>query len=113
MITVGHQRMTTARMTTLATHRSTTLRIGGTHRQHMLIIVTIMSVVQMAIVQVIHVALVFDPQVPTILGMHMVVVGVNVMAHRYDPFVSDDLVTVDKAISAIVRLILSCTSPYS
>lgn len=62
--------------------------IGGVHRQHVLVVMTLVRVVQVAVVQVINVPVVLDRRVAAAGPVLMVVAGVGVMmfGHGLLPF---------------------------
>ncbi|PDV98343.1 hypothetical protein A9Q02_15785 [Candidatus Chloroploca asiatica] len=71
MVAVGHERMPTADMTTCARNGGAAIGIGCTHRNHMLIVMARVGMMQMPIVQIINMPLVAYPYMAAMLAMHM------------------------------------------
>jgi hypothetical protein len=64
--------------------RLAAIRVGGVHRQRVLIVMTFVRVMQMAVVQIIDMALVLDRGVATARTVLVVVMLVRVMFVRHE-----------------------------
>ncbi len=71
MIAVRHALVPTVIVPALAVHRLAVVSVLGTHRNRMLIVVSLVRVVQMPIVQIVYMVAVLNTSVPTVLAMHM------------------------------------------
>ncbi len=81
VIAVGNQGMPAAIVAALAGYGSAAVGIGGAHCDNMLIVVAFVWMMQMAVVQVIHMLLVLNAQMATMFAVEVGMVGMNLMAH--------------------------------
>ncbi len=81
VIAVGYQGMPAAVVAALAGRRSAHVRIGGADRDDMLVVVALVWMVQVAVVEIIHVVLVLDAQMAAVLAVDVGMIGVDLMSH--------------------------------
>jgi len=88
MIAVGHQRVAAAIVAALAGDWRAGVGIGRAYREHVLVVVTLVGVMQMAVVQIVHVALVRKAYVSAMLAVDVGVIAMRVVSHNALLFIS-------------------------
>jgi hypothetical protein len=86
VIAVWNEWMSASIMSALTCNGGADIGVIGADCNHMLIIVPLVRVVQMSVMQIIHVPVVKNANVPTMLAVDMRMGFVNRMRHRSDSF---------------------------
>jgi hypothetical protein len=82
VVAVRHLLVTAALVLAGASGRGAVGGVGRAHGQSVLAEMAVVRVVQMAVVQVIDVAIVLDARVPAVLAVNVLVIVVDMVAHR-------------------------------
>jgi hypothetical protein len=82
VVAVRHLLMAATFMLAVAGSRGAVVGVRRAHRQGVLAVVAVVRVVQMAVVQVIDVAVVLEARVPAVFTVGVLVVVVDMVAHR-------------------------------